>query len=362
MADPASNFDYIVEVSPVSLGVYQTTSSSIRDPIAIHDYADRGSNLDNLTQLGDIVNDHYDVGSRSQSTSTTGIYNAITLDGSGFIGHAQGQNFQYYFLYTNKGNYPSGVTVKTASSPFSLACYLTGTTIRCRQGDIAVENLKVGDFAVTASGAHRAIRWIGSRTLRSNTFSERNAIAPVRIAAHAFGSDKPICDLYVSPGHAICLDILGEFFVPALALVNGLTIKQIDMAETITYWHVEFDTHDVLVAENLPAESYLEMGNRGTFVAQGSSFLCETSTTSERTHQDFCRPYFEFGPLVDAARARLQIRAMRLSASKLKVSSAGLVGTLGRPDQAAILAAPHHAHSAEHRQDFHSLSPEMASA
>ena len=360
MASPSSNFDYIVEVSPVSPGVYQTTASSIRDPITIQDYEDGGSNSDNLTQLGDIVNDHYNVNSRSQSTSTTGIYNAETLSGSGFVGHAQGPNFQYYFLYTNINNYPSGVTVETISSPFSLACYVTGTQIRCRHGDIAVENLRVGDLAVTASGAHRAICWIGSRTLRGD-FSGRSIIAPVRIAAHAFGPDKPIRDLYVSPAHAICIDILGEFFVPALALVNGSTIKQIDMA-TITYWHVEFDTHDVLIAENLPAESYLEMENRAAFVAQGSSVICGDPTTSERTHRDFCRPYFESGPLVDTVRVRLQTRAARLSPSEPKFFNAGSVGTLERPGPVAILATSHHDHSAEHRPDFQSLSPEMASA
>jgi hypothetical protein len=35
--------------------------------------------------------------------------------------------------------------------------------------------------------------------------------------------------------------------------------------EKISYWHVELDSHDILVANNLPAESYIATGNRGFF-------------------------------------------------------------------------------------------------
>ena len=53
-------------------------------------------------------------------------------------------------------------------------------------------------------------------------------------------------------------------FIPVGYLVNGATIAQVEVDE-VSYWHVELDSHDVLIANNLPAESYLAMGNRGFF-------------------------------------------------------------------------------------------------
>jgi serralysin len=36
-------------------------------------------------------------------------------------------------------------------------------------------------------------------------------------------------------------------------------------ANSITYWHVELDWHEALIAEGLAAESYLDTGNRAAF-------------------------------------------------------------------------------------------------
>jgi hypothetical protein len=47
-------------------------------------------------------------------------------------------------------------------------------------------------------------------------------------------------------------------------LVNDASIAQIPL-DTVTYWHVELPTHDVIPAEGLAAESYLDTGNRRAF-------------------------------------------------------------------------------------------------
>lgn len=143
----------------------------------------------------------------------------------------------------------------------------------------------------------------------------------MRIAAHAFGRAKPARDLVVSPGHAVAIDVGaaagGEVLMPASVLVNGATIIQ-ETVDSVTYWHVELDSHDLLIAENLPAESYLDMGNRGFFSDATAVALHATpdarpdTDPAPLTHAAFCRPFRADGPAVDAARAHLRAQALAL--------------------------------------------------
>ena len=313
MPDPVEKFDYIVRLSKTSAGVYKTTSPSLSDQIAIQDYTDRSLTMgDNLTQLGDIAGDHYNVTSRGVSTSTVGIYNGMLADKTGFVGHAEVNNNNYYSLYTNKSNYPSGVNVRVVSSPFVITCYLAGTLIKCAHGDVVVENLKAGDLAVTASGRLRPIRWTGHRLIDCDTLPDPSLAMPVMIAAHAFGPNKPSHSLYVSPGHSICVNFFGEMLIPAIAMVNGSSISQVSLV-SITYWHVELETHDIILANNLAAESYLDMANRDFFFENETVVSNASPDAVSRTHAQFCRPYYEAGPFVDAIHACLRKRAEALN-------------------------------------------------
>ncbi len=190
-------------------------------------------------------------------------------------------------------------------------CLASGTLIRTTRGDVAVEDLAVGDLAVTASGAHRPIRWLGHRTMDCRNHPSPHEAMPVRIAAHSFGDNRPARDLRVSPGHSLCLDVLGEVLIPASALVNGSTITQ-ETVDSVTYWHVELDGHDILLADNMPAESYLDMGNRSFFAEAGVVDLDAGPDAPVRTHADFCRPYHADGPLVAFVRERLAARSSAL--------------------------------------------------
>jgi hypothetical protein len=136
-------------------------------------------------------------------------------------------------------------------------CFRSGTLIRTARGDVAVENLRVGDIVVTAYGKERPVTWQGHVDVDCRTETDRRLAWPIRIAAHAYGPSKPDRDLYVSPYHRI---LVGDRLVVAVELINGATIAQVEM-DTVTYWHVELASHDVLLANNLPAESYEEIGD-----------------------------------------------------------------------------------------------------
>lgn len=206
-----------------------------------------------------------------------------------------------------------GVAPVTVQEAAAIVCYASGTRFRTINGDVAVEDLAVGDMVVTASGEQRPIRWLGHRSIDCRTYPNPDDVMPVRVSAHAFAENCPMRDLLVSPGHSLCVDVAGEVLIPAVSLVNGATITQENVDE-VTYWHVELESHDILMAENLPAESYLEMGNR-TFFAEAR--LIDLSATPDdpvvaRTHADFCRPFHVDGPVVAVVRAQFAARAKKL--------------------------------------------------
>ncbi len=102
----------------------------------------------------------------------------------------------------------------------NVVCFASGTRIRTARGEVAVEHLVVGDLAVTSSGAHRPIRWIGSRLTHPRRHPRPHKAMPVRVAAHAFAPNRPARDLLVSPGHSLCVNIVDEVLIPAMALIK----------------------------------------------------------------------------------------------------------------------------------------------
>jgi hypothetical protein len=141
------------------------------------------------------------------------------------------------------------------------ACYATGTRILTARGELPIEALRVGEPVVCASGRLVPIHWLGRRRVDFRGHARPGEVWPVRIGKDAFGPGTPSRDLRVSPDHAVHVD---GVLIPARYLVNGSTVVQEPLA-TVEYWHLELPAHDVLVAEGLTAESYLDTGNRSAF-------------------------------------------------------------------------------------------------
>ncbi len=58
--------------------------------------------------------------------------------------------------------------------------------------------------------------------------------------------------------------------IPIRFLVNEQTIRQIDMA-SVSYFHIELERHEAVLAEGLPVETYLETGGRDAFANAGGA-------------------------------------------------------------------------------------------
>lgn len=179
-------------------------------------------------------------------------------------------------------------------------CFRKGTLITTMSGPVPVELLRVNEPILTASGAFKPVKWIGSRTVDCSRHPQPERVWPVRIRAGAFGSSLPGRDLWLSPDHAIFAE---GVLIPAQELVNGDAVVQVPVDE-VSYWHVELECHDVIMAEGLPCESYLDTANRSAF---------ENGPGPIALHPDFgalswelaCAPLCIVGPEVERVRATL---------------------------------------------------------
>lgn len=184
-------------------------------------------------------------------------------------------------------------------------CFRAGTLIETTRGPVAVEALVAGDQVITAGpsgpGA-RPVTWIGHRAVACDRHPDPAKVWPVRVRADAFGEGMPNRDLWLSPDHAVFVD---GVLVPVKHLIDGVAIVQ-EAAASVTYFHVELPLHDVLLAEGLPCESYLDSGDRANFDNGGAVI---------RLHPDFartvweaagCAPLHVTGPVIEAVRVRLQ--------------------------------------------------------
>lgn len=196
--------------------------------------------------------------------------------------------------------------VATAGVP----CFAEGTRLLTRRGEVAVEDLRPGDEAVTLLGGPLVpIAWIGRRRMSCASMAHPADAWPLRVRADAFAPGQPHSDVFLSPDHAVFAD---GVLVPVRYLENGTTIARLPRDE-VTYFHVELARHDVLLAQGLPAESYLDTGNRGDFEGIAAPADATRQRLALRTWgQRACAPLCLHGPVLARLRARLAARAAAL--------------------------------------------------
>jgi hypothetical protein len=247
---------------------------------------------------------------------TVGNAAFATLDGNVLnLTNGGGGVVQSITLNTNSENYHSAIfsvtenagdsqaTVKV-SEVQAAACYAAGTRIRTRTGEVAVEQLLPGDMVHAHFAGTTPVVWIGHRHVNCRRHPDPAKIWPVRVSAHAFGPRMPARDLVLSPDHAVFVD---DVLIPIKHLINGKTIVQ-QKVDTITYYHVELGEHDILLAEGMPAESYLENGDRAAFDNAEGPVSLHPDFTSRRWEAFGCARMVVTGAKLDAVVARLRGR------------------------------------------------------
>jgi hypothetical protein len=157
------------------------------------------------------------------------------------------------------GTFPTGTA---AAIPWNtLACFTHGTLIETPDGPRLIEDLEPGDLVTTLGNGSQPLRWVGSRAVSLAELVARVELRPVLFEAGAVGNARP---LLVSPQHRMLLNdwqaqlYFGEdeILVAAKALVNDKTVRQVLPETGVTYCHLLFDRHEVILAEGALSESF----------------------------------------------------------------------------------------------------------
>lgn len=152
-----------------------------------------------------------------------------------------------------------GTTVNSATDQLNVTCFFPGTMVRTPDGEIAVETLKCGDLVLTVDEWALPVSWLGRQTI-STLFGDPMRVLPIRIKAGALAENVPSRDLLVSPDHAL---LVQGTLIQAGALVNGSSIvRERNVPRVFTYYHVEVDDHSLILAENTPAETFVDNVDR----------------------------------------------------------------------------------------------------
>ncbi len=165
------------------------------------------------------------------------------------------------YLFLTNNVYTGGDTFTAQATDFTV-CFLAGTMIATPGGERAIETLGIADMVMTSSGEARPVRWIGKQSVVT-IFADPLRSRPVTIRAGALDENVPHRDLHVSPDHAMFVD---GILAHAGALVNGTSIVRMDdLPECFTYYHIELEGHELILAEGAAAETFVDAVTRRRF-------------------------------------------------------------------------------------------------
>ena len=215
------------------------------------------------------------------------------------------------FLVTGQAGTISTLDIQSISvGGLTATCFREGTLIQTIMGGKPVESVAVGDILPTLLGGPGRVIWAGRRVMDLTRHPDPALAWPVRVQAGAFAPKMPLRDLWLSPDHAVHAD---GVLIPVKHLINGTTIAQVK-TDRVVYHHIELEQHDVILAEGLPAETYLDAGDRATF-AGGAVIALYPDFAARRWEMKGCAAMVLTGPVLEGVRRRLAARAAMQAAA-----------------------------------------------
>lgn len=141
-----------------------------------------------------------------------------------------------------------------------LVCFVRGTLIRTPNGDVPVEQLKVGDHVTTYDDGAQAITWTASRLVLFPQGDDR----PVWVEKDSMAKGQPNRTTGFSPRHCLYRKdpqyqvMFGHeaMLVAAKDCVDYKGISQDDAKKPVEYFHFMVENHALVYANGMLAESF----------------------------------------------------------------------------------------------------------
>ncbi|MFP7673471.1 Hint domain-containing protein [Marivita sp. S0852] len=135
-----------------------------------------------------------------------------------------------------------------------VVCFTAGTAIRTPGGDVAIDDLRVGDLVTTMDNGPQPIRWIGRRTVNSFALRTNPNLRPVLVRRGVLGAER---NLLVSAQHGLLMGRNGDHLARAKHLAQTAPgIRVAHGKQNVTYIHLMFDAHQIVFSENVASESF----------------------------------------------------------------------------------------------------------
>lgn len=228
---------YVIESgSPGSFtGLGKTNAVSLSDSGTVYDFVSFNDNAATVT-------------------ATAGPANGLTSTEIGMAGAGES-------LETT--DYGATYYVQTSPNSGTIPCLTKGTLLETKEGLIKVENLRAGMQVRTLRGGFETLRLALNKSVSIEDIRHAPKLAPIRILAGALGHDLPRRDLWVSRQHRMLVtsQIAKRMFGCKEVLIAAIHLTKLPgifidtTLQKVTYFHLVFDRHCVIVAEGAPTGS-----------------------------------------------------------------------------------------------------------
>lgn len=144
-----------------------------------------------------------------------------------------------------------------------IICFTPGARIATPKGEVAVETLRAGDKVFTRDNGAQTLRWVGRRDLTPDEMRSAPSFQPILIRKGALGKALPERDMLVSPQHRMLItsDLAEVMFQEREVLIAAKHLTGLDGVDQVTtaavsYLHLMFDQHEVVLADGAWSESF----------------------------------------------------------------------------------------------------------
>jgi hypothetical protein len=188
------------------------------------------------------------------STITLATGQTVTLNADGTFTVVGDGNDEYFnFTYTiSDGTHSDTGFVLVDSVP----CFTAGTMIETEHGPRPVESLRPGDRIRTRDNGLQPLIWTGGRRVPGQDDHAPVHFAPGTLGDHGALALSPLHRVLLSDPLAEMLFGTSEVLVAARDLVDGAGVR-VRNGGSVDYFHLLFDSHQIVFAEGLATESFL---------------------------------------------------------------------------------------------------------